>query len=209
MRKGFFITFEGGDGSGKSTQIRCLNEYLMDQGHETILTREPGGTAVSEAIREVLLDPKYREMTPMTECMMYAAARAQLVQQVIKPALDEGCIVICDRFVDSSIAYQAYGRDLGDAVMQINRFGIGEYMPDLTIYLRVEPQIGKARIQGRSLDRLESEPQSFHEKVFHGYDRLQEDDPERIIAIDAKQPVEVIAAQIRVEVSKRIEGKTL
>ena len=125
MSRGYFITFEGGDGSGKSTQIRLLEEHLREAGYDVVLTREPGGTAISEKIRELILDPANEEMDDMTEAFLYAAARAQLVSQLIKPALEEGKIVICDRFVDSSIAYQAFGRGLGDAVGVINTYASG------------------------------------------------------------------------------------
>ena len=124
MSRGFFITFEGGDGSGKSTQIGILRDRLMEAGYDVILTREPGGTQISEKIRELILDPANSEMDDMTEAMLYAAARAQLVRQLIKPALTEGKVVICDRFVDSSIAYQGFGRGLGDAVGVINTYAV-------------------------------------------------------------------------------------
>lgn len=209
MNKGLFITFEGGDGSGKSTQIRLLQSHLESEGYQVLFTREPGGTEISESIRQILLDPENREMDPVTECMLYAASRAQLVAQLIRPAIDQGSIVICDRFVDSSIAYQAYGRDLGDMVMDINRYGIGECMPDLTIYLRVDPQTGKKRISDRDQDRIEMESSSFHQKVFQGYEQLCEECPDRILGIDASGTIDDIAAVIRGEVMKRIEQKQL
>ena len=126
MNRGYFITFEGGDGSGKSTQIGILRDSLIATGYDVVLTREPGGTAISEKIRELILDPENGEMDDMTEAFLYAAARAQLVRQLIKPALEEGKVVICDRFVDSSIAYQAYGRGLGDAVGVINTYAVDD-----------------------------------------------------------------------------------
>ena len=200
MKKGALITFEGGDGSGKSTQIQRLHEYLESEGYQVLQTREPGGTQISEAVRKILLDPQYSDMDPMTECMLYAAARAQLVAQVIRPAIEKGVIVICDRFVDSSIAYQAFGRNLGDAVMQINNFGIGECMPDLTIYLALDPDLGKNRISGREQDRIESESGTFHHRVWQGYEELCRMYPERIRRIDARGSIEDIEHRIRTEV---------
>lgn len=205
MDKGLFITFEGGDGSGKSTQIGLLQEYLEEQGREVLLTREPGGTAISEAVREILLDKGNTAMDPITEMLLYAAARAQLVAEVIRPAVQRGVIVICDRFLDSSIAYQGYGRELGDSVMEINRFGVGDCMPDLTVYLRVTPEIGRTRIGGRERDRIESESESFHHRVFEGYEELSRQYPDRIVSIDAGGTIEEIAAVIREKVEEKID----
>lgn len=206
MTKGLFITFEGGDGAGKSTQIERLKEYLEQQGYEVLLTREPGGTNVGEKIREVLLDPANVEMDPMTETMLYAAARAQLVAEVIRPALHKGMIVISDRFLDSSLAYQAWGRELGSSVLEINSYGIGDCMPDLTVYLRVDPDTGRKRIRQREQDRIESETEQFHQKVFNGYEQLCKDYPERIFCVDASRSIEDIEMTIRTEVKRRIDG---
>ena len=209
MGKGFFITFEGGDGAGKSTQIQILKSFLESEGYRVLLKREPGGTAISEAIRKILLDPDHREMDPVTECLLYAAARAQLVAQEISPALDAGQIVICDRFLDSSIAYQAYGRGLGSMVQEINRYGIRDCMPDLTVYLRVDPQTGMNRITNRRKDRIESEPETFREKVFHGYEQLCAEQSRRILCIDASRGIEDIASEIRREAIGRIQQKQI
>jgi len=206
MTKGLFITFEGGDGAGKSTQIERLKGYLEEQGYEVLLTREPGGTNVGEKIREVLLDPANVEMDPMTETMLYAAARAQLVAEVIRPALHKGMIVISDRFLDSSLAYQAWGRGLGSSVLEINSYGIGDCMPDLTVYLRVDPDTGRKRIRQREQDRIESETEQFHQKVFNGYEQLCKDYPERIFRVDASRSIEDIEMTIRTEVKRRIDG---
>lgn len=206
MTKGLFITFEGGDGAGKSTQIERLKGYLEEQGYEVLLTREPGGTNVGEKIREVLLDPANVEMDPMTETMLYAAARAQLVAEVIRPALHKGMIVISDRFLDSSLAYQAWGRELGSSVLEINSYGIGDCMPDLTVYLRVDPDTGRKRIRQREQDRIESETEQFHQKVFNGYEQLCKDYPERIFCVDASRSIEDIEMTIRTEVKRRIDG---
>lgn len=202
MREGYFISFEGGDGSGKSTQIQILREFLEERGYDVILTREPGGTPISEKIRSIILDKANSEMDDMTEALLYAAARAQLVSQVIRPALEEGKVVICDRFVDSSMAYQAYARGLGDSVKTINAFAVGDCMPDLTILLKVNPQVGSSRIENRERDRIELASSDFHKKVYEGYLQLEKLYPERIIGIDAADTIENISGII----SERIAG---
>lgn len=202
MREGYFISFEGGDGSGKSTQIQILREFLEDRGYDVIITREPGGTPISEKIRSIILDKANSEMDDMTEALLYAAARAQLVSQVIRPALEEGKVVICDRFVDSSMAYQAYARGLGDSVKTINAFAVGDCMPDLTILLKVNPQVGSSRIGNRERDRIELASSDFHKKVYEGYLQLEKLYPERIVGIDAADTIENISGII----SERIAG---
>lgn len=196
MSKGLFITFEGGDGSGKSTQIEKLKDYLEDKGFRVILTREPGGTKISEDIREIILDSRNTEMSDMTETLLYAAARAQLVEQVIRPAVERGDMVICDRFVDSSMAYQAYGRGLGDIVWDINKNAIGDCMPDLTILLRLDPEAGMGRISGRKQDRIELSSSDFHRRVYEGYLALEKRFPDRIKGIDASRGIEEISEEI-------------
>ena len=207
MKKGLFITFEGGDGAGKTTQINILRDKLINEGYDVLLTREPGGTAISEKIREIILDRDNSEMDPMTEAMLYAAARAQLVNEVIKPALEEGKVIICDRFVDSSIAYQSYGRGLGDSVGVINSFAIGDYMPDMTILLKVDPKTGNRRICGREQDRdrIELAPDEFHLKVYEGYLALEKKYPDRIVGIDAGRTIEEISAVISEKVNELLE----
>lgn len=202
MREGYFISFEGGDGSGKSTQIQILREFLEERGYDVIITREPGGTPISEKIRSIILDKANSEMDDMTEALLYAAARAQLVSQVIRPALEEGKVVICDRFVDSSMAYQAYARGLGDSVKSINAFAVGDCMPDLTILLKVNPQVGSSRIGNRERDRIELASSDFHKKVYEGYLQLEKLYPERIVGIDAADTIENISGII----SERIAG---
>ena len=202
MREGYFISFEGGDGSGKSTQIQILREFLEEMGYDVILTREPGGTPISEKIRSIILDKANSEMDDMTEALLYAAARAQLVSQIIRPALEEGKVVICDRFVDSSMAYQAYARGLGDSVKTINAFAVGDCMPDLTILLKVNPQVGSSRIGNRERDRIELASSDFHKKVYEGYLQLEKLYPERIVGIDAADTIENISGII----SERIAG---
>lgn len=202
MREGYFISFEGGDGSGKSTQIQILREFLEERGYDVILTREPGGTPISEKIRSIILDKANSEMDDMTEALLYAAARAQLVSQIIRPALEEGKVVICDRFVDSSMAYQAYARGLGDSVKTINAFAVGDCMPDLTILLKVNPQVGSSRIGNRERDRIELASSDFHKKVYEGYLQLEKLYPERIVGIDSADTIENISGII----SERIAG---
>ena len=196
MNRGFFITFEGGDGSGKSTQISILKESLIEKGYDVILTREPGGTDISEKIRELILDPENGEMEDINEAYLYAAARAQLVRQLIKPALEEGKVVICDRFVDSSIAYQGFGRGLGDAVGIINTYAVDDCMPDLTILLKLDPERGSSRIAGREHDRIEQASDEFHRKVYEGYLKLEEKYPDRILGVDASGTIQEIADEI-------------
>ena len=197
MKKGYFITFEGGDGAGKSTQIKKLMEYLESKGFDVILTREPGGTDIGEKIRQIILDPENKEMDSVTEAMLYAASRAQHVSQVIKPSMEAGKIVICDRFIDSSIAYQGYGRNLGDSVGIINSYAVGKYMPHKTFLLKLKPQAGSLRMAGREKDRIELEAASFHQTVYDGYEALEKEYPDRIVGIDASRTIEEIADEIK------------
>ena len=188
MKKGIFITFEGTDGSGKSTQIERFAAYIRERGFDMLLTREPGGTDVSEKIRSIILDPENTEESPVTEALLYAASRAQLVSEKIKPALEKGTVVICDRFVDSSIAYQAYARDLGDDVLKINEFAVQGVMPDITFFLDIDPESAKKRRAERGTsDRLENEGLGFQIRVYEGYKKLIEKYPDRFRVIDAKK----------------------
>jgi dTMP kinase len=198
--KGYFISVEGGDGSGKSTQIRKIEAYLQEKGLDYILTREPGGTPVAEKIRELILDPANKALTGRAEMLLYAASRAQHVEEKILPALAEGKVVLSDRFTDSSIAYQAYGRGLGDMVAEVNRIATGGKEPDLTIFLNITPARGMARKNkqdGHELDRLELEKAAFHETVYEGYLALARENNERIANIDADRPIEEVFADIR------------
>ena len=197
MSNGYFISFEGVDGSGKSTQISKLKEYLEAGGYEVVLSREPGGTDIGEQIRSVILDPNNQGMTAVTEALLYAASRAQHVHDVIAPAVEAGKVVICDRFVDSSIAYQQFGRKLGECVRIINGYAIDGCMPDLTFLLKVKPDVGGTRIGSREKDRIELEDKSFHEAVYQGYESLQEEFSERIVGIDAARSVDEIFAEIK------------
>ncbi|PYI50259.1 dTMP kinase [Paenibacillus flagellatus] len=191
-----FITVEGGEGAGKTSAIRHMEQALRNNGLEVVVTREPGGIAIAEQIREVILDRRNVEMDGRTEALLYAAARRQHLAQKIVPALREGKAVLCDRFVDSSLAYQGYARGLGiDEVFAINRFAIDGTMPDLTLFLDVSPQVGLARIHAnrdREVNRLDLEALAFHEKVRAGYRLLLERFPDRIVRVDADQPEEAV-----------------
>lgn len=197
IKKGYFISFEGLDGSGKSTQIRKLSSYLSNTGYSVIISREPGGTDIGEKIREIILSPENDRMTYITEAMLYAASRAQHVDEVIKPALDEGKIVICDRFADSSIAYQGYGRGIKIAVEMINKYAISGCMPDITFFLKADHETGTERMKDRSMDRIEMEKSDFHDRVYRGYMILEKNNPERIKGIDATRGIEEIFSEIR------------
>ena len=192
MNKGFFITFEGPDGAGKSTIISMVANEIQN----VLLTREPGGIDIAEQIRTVILDKKNIAMDARTEALLYAAARRQHLVEKVKPALDEGKIVLCDRFVDSSLAYQGHARGLGiDEVLSINQFAIEEMMPDLTIYFDIEPELGLQRInknKGREVNRLDLEHLEFHNRVREGYNLVMERFPERIVKIDASGEVGVV-----------------
>ena len=205
--QGLFISMEGPDGAGKSTQIELLKSYLADKGYKVVITREPGGTTISEAIREVILNKDYSEMCDNTELLLYAAARAQLVHEVIRPALEEGNAVICDRFVESSVVYQGIGRGLGiDTVYAVNEYALQGLRPQLTILLDLEAEEGLRRKKNQAeLDRMEAAGIEFHKKVAEGYRTLAERDPARIMRISATLPKEEIHAKIVEEIEKRIQ----
>jgi len=198
MQKGLFITFEGTDGSGKTTQITLIKEFLSNKGYEVVLSREPGGTRVSELIRDLILDPANVEIYPLTEMILYAASRAQHVAQVIKPAIDMGKIVICDRFVDSSYAYQGCGRGVDlKIVTDVNRVAIDGMIPDITFFLDIDPEIAIARrINSTGADRIEQEKIDFHTRVYDGYKKMALLYPDRIKTIDANKSIEEISFQI-------------
>ena len=195
-KRGIFITFEGTDGSGKSTQIRMLESWLKDQGYKALLTREPGGTPISEKIRSIILDKQNSEMSYMTETLLYAASRAQHVDQIIRPALNEGITVISDRFVDSSIVYQGYGRKLGQSVEEINRYATGDCIPDVTFLLKLNPKTGIKRASGGDHDRIESEELNYHETVYEAYLDIEKKYPERIVGIDASRSIKKVHGEI-------------
>jgi dTMP kinase len=199
---GLFITFEGSDGSGKSTQINLLSEYLVEKGKDALITREPGGTRIGDKIRELLLDPSNSEMDDRTEMFLYAASRAQHVNEVIKPALESGKMVISDRFVDSSYVYQGGARGLGEAVTEVNKYAIDGCEPDVTFLLLLDPEISQERMQtqNRSQDRIEAEGISYQSKVTEAYRALAEEYPHRMFIIDASASVDEIQVQIRAKV---------
>lgn len=200
---GFFITIEGPDGAGKSTQVRLLAEYLQQKGLRVVLTREPGGTDLAEKIRTLLLETSEETVAPVTEALLYAASRAQHVENLIKPALAKGAVVISDRFVDSSIAYQGFGRGLGaELVWRINEPALGGLLPHLTIMLDIAPDTGRRRLAKRNqehstgLDRLEQEELDFHRRVRQGFLQLAEEFPQRVKVLSAEGSVEEIHSRI-------------
>ncbi len=196
MYKGCFITFEGTDASGKSTQIDMLRDYLDEKKIPTLWVREPGGTDIGEKIREIILDKSSKLMTPITEALLYAAARAQLVEQVIRPALESGKLVISDRFLDSSIAYQKYARGLGDMVDSINAPAVSDIKPDLTIFLRVSPEVMRERRSAEEEDRMDAQTLEFHERVLKGYLQIASREPERFRTLDGSKSIEEIHLKI-------------
>jgi thymidylate kinase len=210
LHKGWFITIEGGEGAGKSTLIERLAHILRQEGREVVVTREPGGIPIAEKIREVILDRAHTAMDARTEALLYAAARRQHLAEKVEPALAQGKVVLCDRFVDSSLAYQGYARGLGmDAVWEINRFAVQDTMPDATIYMDVSPETGLARIAQaaeREVNRLDLERKSFHEKVREGYLLLMEQFPERIVRIDAEAKPEEALERVLSILRDRIKG---
>lgn len=205
---GCFITLEGPEGGGKSTQIARLKRYLEQQGVPYTATREPGGTSIGDQIRQLLLDPA-NDFVHWTEVLLYAASRAQLVDQVIRPALLRGEVVLCDRFVDSSIAYQAYGaaRDL-DKVVQINKIATGGLKPTRTYLLDLPVSLGIERLAGRERnpDRIEQKSRSYHERVRQGYLTLAQSEPERIMIIDASQSESDIFTAIQEDLRRLLQN---
>lgn len=208
-KKGLFISFEGNDGSGKTTQIRMLSQWLSEQGRQVLLLREPGGTEIGERIRKLVLDNAHPEMSPVTEMLLYAASRAQLVNGVIRPAVRAGNIVICDRFVDSSYAYQGFGRQLGlQTVRNANSPAIGDLMPHRTYFLDLDADLSMARRQASGLetDRLENEDMAFHRRAYEGYLQLCAEEADRICRIPVmaggmQRTPQDVASQIRADLA--------
>ncbi len=195
-----FISFEGIDYSGKSTQINLLQAYLEEKGAQVYVLREPGGTSISEKIRAILLDKKNNEMDNMAEIFLYSAARVQLTNEKIKPLLNKGYFVLADRFVDSTTAYQGYGRGIDlNIVRSINAAATTGLMPGITIYLEVDPKLAvKRRVKsGRAEDRLEKAGIDFYYRVFEGYKEIAQNEPDRVKVIDAMQNIEKIHNQIK------------
>lgn len=193
---GHFITFEGGEGAGKTTILSSLTSKLSEKGYEVLATREPGGIEIAEKIRGIILDPLHTTMDGRTEALLYAAARRQHLVEKVLPALEQGKIVLCDRFIDSSLAYQGYARGLGmDEVFSINQFAIRDCMPNLTLFFDIEPKKGLERItanKDRERNRLDLEKLYFHEQVYEGYQMLADKFPNRIQAINADQTMEAV-----------------
>jgi dTMP kinase len=193
MPKPLFITFEGPEGSGKTSVIQNIYKILQENGHDVIVTREPGGVKISEEIRDILLDNQHLGMDQKTEALLFAASRRQHVMEVIKPALEANQTVLCDRYIDSSLAYQGHARGIGiEEVYQLNLFAIEALMPDLTLFIDVKPEVGLARVKNnhREMDRLDNESLTFHEKVYEGYMKIAEIEPDRIKIINGNQSIE-------------------
>ncbi len=188
-----FITFEGGEGSGKSSAILEIKARLESNGYKVIVTREPGGIKISEDIRNLILDVDNKEMTYETEALLYAASRTQHLHQKVLPALNDGCIVLCDRYLDSSLAYQGYGRGLGfEDVLDINKYAL-KYMPEKTFFIDVQPEVALKRIANRDkIDRLDLEEVSFHDKVYQGYLEVARVYNKRVEIINGTLPLEEI-----------------
>jgi dTMP kinase len=218
-RDGAFITLEGVDGSGKSTQARALAEALRSDGLEVILTREPGGSPVAERIRAILLDPAAAGMAWATEVLLYLASRAEHVAAVIRPALERGVVVVCDRFLDSTLAYQGYGRDRGGrgeaeavaAIREANALGTAGLGPERTYLIDLDPAIGLARVRraGRIPDRLEEEGTVFLNRVRGGFLELAAADPERFRVVNGDRPAEAIGREIHADASDFLRRKGL
>lgn len=191
MKKGLFVAFEGGEGTGKTTAIDAIYDWIKEQGIECIKTREPGGIKIAEEIRQVILDKDNTAMDGKTEALLYAAARRQHLVEKVVPALERGAVILCDRFLDSSLAYQGYARGLGiDEVMAINKFAIDGYMPDISILFDLDPKVGLERISSndeREVNRLDLEKLDFHERVREGYNTVYNVNSNRIVKIDAEK----------------------
>ncbi|MFC0525675.1 dTMP kinase [Pontibacillus salicampi] len=197
---GRFITFEGGDGAGKSSVLKALHDKLVQEGYDVVATREPGGVEIAEKIRNVILDTSHTAMDGRTEALLYAAARRQHLVEVVMPALSEGKMVLCDRFIDSSLAYQGYARGLGmDEVYKINEFAVEDCMPDLTLLFDLSPEEGLARIagnKGREQNRLDLEKIQFHHDVYAAYQTILEKFKDRISVIDASKTEEEVLQEV-------------
>lgn len=208
-----FITFEGPDGSGKTTQIQLLYQYLHERGYPVYLTREPGGTSIGDQIRAVLHDVRNTEMRPEAEILLYSASRAQLVGQVIRPHLAAGEVVLCDRYAESTLAYQGHGRQLDlPTLRDITAFATGGLRPDLIVYLDLPIEEGlyrrlaAHRVGGEEWNRMDQEEAAFHRRVRAGYLQMATAEPDRWLILDAAQPVDVIQRRIREAVVARLEG---
>lgn len=200
MKSNLFITFEGPEGAGKTTVIQKIAERLAEKNIDVLATREPGGIEIAEKIRTIILNPAHTAMDERTEALLYAAARSQHYFEKVQPALDAGKLVICDRFIDSSLAYQGYARGIGiDEVLSINEFAIGKKLPDMTLLFDIAPEVGLARIYAtgnREVNRLDVESLPFHQKVYEGYLLLVERYPERIRIVNADQDIDSVVEDV-------------
>ncbi|WP_297444618.1 dTMP kinase [Desulfurobacterium sp.] len=202
-----FITFEGIEGSGKSTQAKLLHEWFLDAGYEVVLTREPGGTPAAEELREFILSEREENFPEMAELMLYMAARSFHVQNLIKPALASGAIVISDRFSDATLAYQGYGRELPiEEIEHLNQLATGGLSPDITFLIDIPVEIGFSRIKRRKQDRIEKENFEFHEKVRKGYLEIAKRYSERIVIIDGRKRTVEIFSEIHQIVERRLKN---
>ncbi|MDO4799886.1 MAG: dTMP kinase [Bacillota bacterium] len=208
-RRGYCISLEGGEGSGKSTVIRAIASHLEARGFKVLITREPGGVRIAERIREILLDREHTEMDARTEALLFAAARRQHFVEKILPGLERGAVVILDRFLDSSLVYQGFARGIGiEEVERINDFAILGFRPDLTLLLDVTPEVGMARISSnpeREVNKLDLEQVAFHRKVREGYHALLGRDGDRIVRIDADRGVEAVVADCIACIERRVQ----
>ncbi|SEN82135.1 thymidylate kinase [Mesobacillus persicus] len=208
MNQGLFISIEGPEGAGKTTIINLLASLLGDEGFQVVVTREPGGIEIAEQIRGVILNKENTAMDARTEALLYAAARRQHLVEKVRPSLVDGKIILCDRFIDSSLAYQGYARGLGiDEVLSINQFAIEDMMPSLTLYFDLDPEIGLDRISknsGREVNRLDLENLEFHQRVREGYLLLTERFPERIVKIDSSKEIEQVLQEAREKIGQLI-----
>jgi dTMP kinase len=199
-----FVTFEGPEGSGKTTQMRLLAAYLEGQGHDILITREPGGTRIGDRVRAILLDPAHTEMLPPTEFLLFSAARAQLVGQVIRPHLERDGVVLCDRYADSSLAYQGYGHQLDlEVLWAITRFATGGLIPDLTFYLDVPVEMGLRRKARGDWNRMEQKEIAFHQRMRDGYLTMAAREPHRWLVVDATRDTQTVQAVIRKTIAAR------
>lgn len=210
MREGILISLEGVEGSGKTTQLNLLADHLKKMGRKVLKVREPGGTELGERVRTLLLEKDGAKISPLGELFLYFTSRAQLVEEILKPALGAGFVILCDRYLDATVAYQGYGRGLDVGLIeQINRLIVGDALPDLTFLLDLEAEAGLSRISGRGRDRLEAEGLAFHERVRQGYLEVASRDSQRIKVIPANRGILEIAAEIRGSVIALLKNLTV
>lgn len=210
---GIFITFEGPDGSGKSTQLKLAADYLRTKGYRVTTTRDPGGTMIGDQIRQILLRPENSELVSQTEVLLYAASRAQLVHEVIIPALNMGDIVLCDRFIDASVAYQAYGNRIPQHIIEdVNHYSSSGIEPARTYLFMVTPEKGRERVLGRNqqefkknLDRIEQKGTQYHQRVLDGFEQLAETEVDRIMRINGSLSLEEVASVVRLDLDCFLE----